>query len=870
MLIDGNSLLNRAFYGLLGPKMLSNSEGLYTNAVYGFLNILIKLLKEEKPAFLLVAFDMKKPTFRHEHFEKYKAHRKGMPEELAMQVPVIKEVLDGMNIKRFEIEGYEADDIIGTYAKLGEQAGLEIVIVTGDKDALQLASQTVRIKIPTTRMGKTDTAEYDDKEVFNKYGVTPLQFIDVKALMGDPSDNIPGVAGVGEKTALDLIARFDSIEHIYDNIEELDIKPRIKGLLLENKDMAFLSKKLATIDITVPVDLQHCDCELKEYNLPVLLPLFKKLEFNSMAEKLGITQAKEPKQNEAKFESSLVANKVQLLEISEQIKRSGQVAYSLIIDNTSQIEGISFSWQDNKAAYIDLSQSDQREDLYKIVKDILNNKNIKKYAFNAKPHYSIFDRIGIDIKNIDFDVMIAAYLVDPAKEKYNLAALGRELLNIELTDFTDISKINSSHAMLTFKLTSFLKQRLKNDGQEKLYYEIELPLTRVLADMEKEGILVNAVMLDTFSEDLNKKIESLSKDILELAGENFNINSTKQLGAVLFEKLGLPVVRKTKTGYSTDAEVLENLAAKHPIIEKILEYRQMVKLNSTYVEGLKNVISPVDGRIHSNFNQTVTVTGRISSTEPNLQNIPIKLEMGRQIRKVFVAPKGYTLIDADYSQIELRILAHIANDANMIGAFRQNKDIHRKTAAEVFNVNESQVTPSMRSSAKAINFGIVYGIGDFSLAKDLKITRKEAKEYIDNYFANFSGVKKYLDDTVKKAKETGFVSTLLGRRRYVPEITSSNFNIRSFGERIAMNMPIQGTAADIIKMAMVKVHQELKNRNLSSKLILQVHDELIIEAKNEEVEEVKELLRCCMEDAIALNVKLDADIHTGENWYEAK
>lgn len=891
MLIDGNSIINRAFYGLMGPKMLSNSEGFYTNAIFGFLNILIKFINDENPTHLVVAFDMKSPTFRHVQYENYKAHRKGMPQELAMQVPVLKEVLDAMNIRRVELEGYEADDIIGTLAVSAENSGISTLILSGDRDALQLANEKVKIKIPITRTGRTDVEEYDYQQVINKYGVTPKQLIDVKALMGDASDNIPGVPGVGEKTALEIIKKYGSIDSVYESINSLDMKERVKNLLIENVELAKMSKKLATIEVNAPINLDVCDCKVKEYNISELLPILRKLEFNSIISKLGLIEFDEPEQKELSLKHKCLKDITELSHVVSSIQTSKEFAYFLVMNKKNYFEteiiGISFCWEEDKTAYIHLKGSDDNNHFTEsIIKEIISNKGLKKFTFNAKPHYFLFDSLGAGMELVDFDVMIAAYLIDPAKESYSLTDLSKEFLNLTISgeaellryqknnyqdcDADEIAKIACQQSSVILRLTKVLKDKIFEDGQDKLYSEVELPLTRVLADIEKAGMRVDCEAITRLSVDLEAKIEGLTKEIINLAGENFNINSTKQLGAVLFEKLKLPAVRKTKTGYSTDAEVLETLAPKHPVIDKILEYRQMVKLKSTYLDGIKPLINPVSRRIHTNFNQTVTVTGRISSTEPNLQNIPIKLEMGKQIRKIFEAPEGCWLVDADYSQIELRVLAHIADDKNMIEAFKNGEDIHRITAAQVFGVKEEEVTSLMRSRAKAINFGIVYGIGDFSLAKDLRITRKQAKSYIESYLEKYSGVRKYMHEIVETGKERGYVTTLLGRRRYLPELHASNFNIRSFGERVAMNTPIQGTAADIIKVAMVKVHNEIKSKKLKSRLILQVHDELIVEAPKEELEEVKSILKDCMESAVELAVQLEVDIHWGSNWYEVK
>lgn len=869
LLIDGNSILNRAFYGLMGPKMLSTSEGLYTNAVYGFINILIKSLNDEKPTHIAVAFDMKAPTFRHEQYDKYKAQRKGMPEELAVQLPVTKELLNTMNIRISEVPGYEADDIIGTLAKSAEESGSEVVILTGDRDSLQLVSEKIRVKIPVTKMGKTETEEYDQQGVIDKYGVTPIQMIEVKALRGDPSDNIPGVPGIGEKTALDLIRKYYSIDKIYENIDGLEVKDRIKGLLAENKDIAYLSRSLGTIELKVPVEFKFCDCEIKEYDKDNLYKILKKLEFNSIISKLGLTgQESATEKNNINVQIKIIKSLEEFEPAYREIENTKEFAYyPLVTSDKKNFSGMAICSNEQTAYFIGFESNV----LLEKVKSIFENNEIKKYSYNSKPEYIIFDNLGIKIQTVDFDIMIAAYLLNPSRESYPLEEITFEYLG-ESFEQTDIGSIDTicTYTSAILRLTKFFDAKIKEMHMDKLYYEIELPLTRVLADIQKVGFKVDLQALEGYSVQLQEKIESLTNDIIEMAGEIFNINSTKQLGVILFEKLKLPVVKKTKTGYSTDVEVLENLAAKHPIIDKLLEYRQCVKIKSTYVDGMCNVINKETNRIHSNFNQTVTVTGRISSTEPNLQNIPIKVEMGRQIRKVFIPQEGYVLIDADYSQIELRVLAHISGDENMINAFIEGQDIHRSTAAKIFGVPELAVTPFMRSSAKAINFGLIYGKGEFSLAKDLRITRKQAKEYIESYFAKFKRVHEYMHEIIEKTKEQGYVSTLLGRRRYLPEINSKNFNVRAASERMALNTPIQGTAADIIKIAMVSVHKELKNRNLKSRLILQVHDELIIETAVDEVDEVKKILRKSMESAYELKVPLDVDLHVGRNWYEAK
>ncbi|MGE5329436.1 MAG: DNA polymerase I [Deltaproteobacteria bacterium] len=869
MLIDGNSLLNRAFYGLMGPKMLSTSDGLYTNALYGFMNILIKALNDEKPSHIAVAFDLKAPTFRHEQFVEYKAHRKGMPEELAMQMPVAKELLNAMNIKIAELSGYEADDIIGTLSKSAEKSGAEVIILTGDRDSLQLVSDKVRVKIPITRMGKTEVEEYDENGVIEKYGVKPLQMIEIKSLMGDSSDNIPGVPGIGEKTAFDLIKKYESLDKIYEDIDKLDIKDRIKGLLVENKELAYLSRKLGTIELNVPMDFLYCDCDIKEVDKIGLFSLLKRLEFNSIISKLGLSEGETTAEKKSlKVEIKQITSVEELNESIKEINNIKELAYyPLLAENEKTFSGMAICCSEKKVYFIDF----ENKALFDMTRNIFRDKGIHKYSYNSKPEYKILDDLEFDVEKVDFDVMIAAYLINPSREAYPLNEIYLECFDENVCDLNpknadEVCKCASA----VFRLTKFFDSKIKELQMEHLYYQIELPLTRVLADMERVGFMVDVQALEVYSAKLEERIYNITNEIIELAGESFNINSTKQLGTILFEKLKLPVIKKTKTGYSTDVEVLENLAPHHPIVDKILDYRQCVKIKSTYVDGMRAVINKDTHKIHSNLNQTVTVTGRISSTEPNLQNIPVKLEMGKQIRKVFIASEGYVLVDADYSQIELRVLAHISGDKNMIDAFIEGQDIHRSTAAKIFGVPELGVTPFMRSSAKAINFGLIYGKGEYSLAKDLRITRKQAKEYIESYFAKFNRVHEYMHQIVDKAKEQGYVSTLSGRRRYLPEINASNFNVRASAERMALNTPIQGTAADIIKIAMVNVNTELKKRELKSRLILQVHDELIIEASRDEVDEVKSILRNSMENAYKLKVPLDIDLHVGKNWYEAK
>ena len=893
MIIDGNSILNRAFYGLQGSNMLVSSSGLHTNAVYGFLTILNKFIDEEKPQYLCVAFDLKAPTFRHIEFGDYKAKRKGMPPELAEQVPVIKEVLDAMNIKRLEMEGFEADDIIGSISLCAEKSDMEVIIITGDRDSLQLASDKTRIKLPITRMGRTETEEYDSNRVIERYGVTPVQFIDVKGLMGDQSDNIPGVPGIGEKTALELIIRFKSIEELYDNIDQIE-KKGVKEKLQANRELAVISKRIAAIDRNMPYMCKMEDLKRSEYNNDRLYELFKRLEFKSLIEKFNLDRPAPTEVGQVSDSRTQYINKASALkDIKAAIKTAGMTAVFSLFDRTgsfdSTLAGIAFSWDNKENVYVDLGNFIDEEYFLKEFSEVFEDPNIKKTGHDLKSLIVYLKRKGIAFRGLAFDTMIAAYIINPSRDVYSVSELAAEHLGISVQDiseltgkgrnftlYRDISPERLSIATgaignAIFKLRDVFDGIIRHDGQEELYYDIELPLVEVLADMEYCGFKVDVDGLRHFSKELDGRISILTKEIYDVAGEKFNINSPKQLGTLLFDKLKLPLQKKTKTGYSTDAEVLEQLAPMHEIVSKILEYRQLVKLKSTYAEGLLNLVNPATGRIHSSFNQTVTATGRISSTEPNLQNIPVKLEIGKEIRKVFIPEDGqYLLSDADYSQIELRVLAHITKDDNLIASFRNNEDIHTATASGVFGIPKDKVTPLMRSRAKAVNFGIVYGIGDFSLGKDLGITRKEARKYIDDYLDRYPGVRRYMHDTVVRGREQGFVTTLFNRRRYLPELKSSNFNIRSFGERIAMNTPIQGSAADIIKIAMVKVYNHLNAHKMKSKLILQVHDELIIETFSSEKQQVEDILKESMEQAVSMEVPLCVEVKSGLSWYDTK
>ena len=876
LIIDGNSIINRAFYGI---RLLTNKHGLFTNAIYGFLKIMFKHIDELNPDYICVAFDLKAPTFRHKMYSGYKAQRKGMPDELRMQMPVMKEVLGAMNIAILEKEGYEADDIIGTVSRMCDEEKIACHILTGDRDDLQLASPNTDVLLTITRMGATTTTVYDADAVYQEYGVTPSEFVDVKALMGDSSDNVPGVKGIGEKTAFGYIQKFKSIERLYDNLDDEIIKPAARKKLEDGKDMATLSKKLCTIDRYVPIDSTLDDYERKEYNIPRLTELFVNLEFNVFLKSIA-PAAKDAPNEDVQFEKIDAAK---LKSLMSDLR--GELVYKLY--GAKSIDG--FAFKSGKIIYFCPAASpDGSAAIADAIKGVFENSDIIKISDDIKSSIIALHAHGITFDDAYFDTGIAAYIINPAKSSYTTSSVAVDLLSLPLASEKEVfGSGKDAKTLLTLdekalvsyvagelcaieKLKPFEEEKIKADGQEKLLYDIELPLVCVLADMEIYGFKIDADALRDFTDSLTKKIAVLEEEIYALAGESFNINSTKQLGVILFEKLGLKVIKKTKTGYSTDAAVLEKLEGSHDIIGKIIEYRHAAKLKSTYGDGLLAVINPNTGRIHSSFNQTVTTTGRISSTEPNLQNIPMRREEGREIRKMFVAGSDdYILTDADYSQIELRILAHMSGDEAMIEAFRNGEDIHASTAARVFGVAKDEVTPLLRSRAKAVNFGIVYGMGEYSLSQDLHISVKEAKAYIESYFEKYASVKKYLDDTINSARANGYVTTMFGRRRYISEIASSNFMTRAFGERVAMNTPIQGTAADIIKIAMVSVHRELKKQKLKSRLILQVHDELIIETAADEAAKVKELLESCMMNAAKLSTNLLAETGIGKTWYDA-
>ena len=872
ILIDGNSLMNRAYYAL--PELM-NKKGQHTNAIYGFANILFKIMDTYKPSHISVAFDLKAPTFRHKQYDAYKGNRKKMPDELREQVEPLKKMIDAFGINRIELEGYEADDLIGTVAKNFEQDGFEVYIITGDKDALQLVSD--KIKVLFTKKGISELDEYDPDKMTEKYELTPQQFIDLKGLMGDQSDNIPGVAGIGEKTGIKLLKEYGSIENIYMNIDE--ISKSIKAKLEAGYDMAFLSKSLATIMVDIPLELKVDEFEKKDIDKNTLISLFSEFEFNSLIGKVGNDESglidKVQKEYLISNDIELLIDKATSLKSLNlfSIAKSGLVSDKRLINLFAKIDEEFFNIEEK-----DVSK----------LKDVFENPEIKKYGYNLKNDCLILKPYEINLTGLYFDIAIAEYLIDSTSSNYEIKDIALkynlgDVLSLEellgkgksKKDFKDLLDAQiSGYACSVLDIVDNGKEALittiENYTMHNLFYEVEMPLVEILADMEYIGISADKEVLNELKQKFDIEIKTLEVSIYEYAGENFNINSPKQLGHILFDKLGLPAIKKTKTGYSTNAEVLEALSDKHPIIDKITLYRQYTKLQSTYVDGLLNIINPKTGRIHSSFNQTITTTGRISSTEPNMQNIPVRLEIGRELRKVFVAPEDMYLVDADYSQIELRILAHIANDEGLIDAFSKGDDIHTITASEVFNVPLDEVTKELRSAAKAVNFGIVYGISDFGLSNNLGISKQVAKEYIDNYFARYPYVKKYMEDIVEKAKNDGYVETYIGRRRYIPELGSNNFIMKNLGKRLAMNTPIQGSAADVIKIAMVKVYARLKSEGLKSKLILQVHDELIIESPDSEKSYVADLLKEEMESAVDLNVKLTVDAKWGKSWYETK
>lgn len=875
VLIDGLSILNRAFYGL--PDM-TTSQGEHTNAILGFINIMLKIMEEEKTGYLAVAFDTNHPTFRHEMFTEYKGTRKGMPEELRQQIPLMKEVLKAMNIYILEKPGYEADDILGTLAKHSEQQGYHVSLVSGDRDLLQLASKKIKIRIPKTKRTGTEIEDYYEDDVLAKYNVTPLQFIDMKGLMGDPSDNIPGVPGVGEKTAAKLIDTYGSMENIYANIDQMSAS-KVTNSLRENKEIAFLSKELATICTDCDVEFKLEDATYQNIFNEEVYQIFKRLEFKNLLTKFKLEDVKVSTGMEKSFRLVEDFNEAETIFAKIKKDKVELLGIQVIIEN--EILGLSIT-QKEESYYFSCGGFLTGEYFLDKMKQ-LSNSGVRFVTLSLKEQLPFLPR---SMEGKVFDAAIAGYLLNPVTDTYGYDDIARDYLGLTVPSRGDLLGKTSLEKAMDEKADEFLqyacyhshiarlaeeplKAKLKESNQYTLFQEIEMPLVYTLYDMETRGIRVNKEALKEYGDQLEVSIAVLEKQIYELTDEKFNINSPKQLGVILFEKLQLPFGKKTKTGYSTSADILEKLQSEHPVVAMILEYRQLTKLKSTYADGLAVYIQE-DGRIHGKFHQTIAATGRISSTEPNLQNIPIRMELGRQIRKVFIPEEGYVFLDADYSQIELRVLAHLSGDERLINAYQEAKDIHRITASEVFHTPFDEVSSAQRSSAKAVNFGIVYGISSFGLGQDLNITRKEAEKYIEKYFETYPKIKTYLEQLVVDAKELGYSSTLFGRRRPVPELFSSNFMQRSFGERIAMNSPIQGTAADIIKIAMIRVNEKLKELELRSRLILQVHDELLVETHVDEIEQVKQIILDEMQGAASLDVSLEAEVKEGVNWFEAK
>jgi len=916
--------MNRAFYGIMGSKMLTAKDGRYTNAVYGFLSIIFKIMEDLQPKYMGVAFDLKGPTQRHLMYDKYKANRKGMPNELAEQMPMIKEILKAMNISIIEKAGYEGDDIIGTLARKGEREGLDVTILSGDRDNLQIATDKITIRIPRTKMGKTETDDYTKEKIIEEYGIEPIQLIEVKGLMGDTSDNIPGVPGVGEKTAINLIKEYGTIEKLYDALVNGNaaVKGKLKENLESNKELALISKSLGTINIDVPIEDNMESLKVSEWDKQAVLSIFKELNFNRYIERFNLNNESTCVPTEMTIDCLYKIMDIKTIEelknIANIIKEDKKLIFYLGKEDDKlsnkiikkSINSISiFNEKKSEVYYIKLnsnynnnfkeSLSDTFNDIFnktffELFKEIFENTNIEKFGYKLSEDYVILKQMGIKPNNFKFDAEIAGYDLDPTS-KYTLNDLSMKYLSIDFSELLQLNENieknnqinlfevmevkeeidnkrneNSLIAYCIGKLYTVTIEKLKEIGSLDLFYNIEMPLVEVLGEMQFEGVFVDKNELIKIGDSLKQQLEILVKEIIILADEEFNINSTQQLGVILFEKLKLPSGRKNKKGYSTDVDTLEKIKHMHPIIEKILEYRSLTKLNSTYVEGLLPYINTETKRIHSYFHQTITATGRISSTEPNLQNIPTRLELGKTLRKVFKPAEGYIYIDADYSQIELRVLAHISKDENMVQAFKNDEDIHKQAASKVLNIPMEEVTKEQRSSAKAVNFGIVYGISDFGLSEQLGISKKQAKEYIEQYLEKYSGIKMFMEEVVEQAKKDGFVETLFHRRRYIPELNSNNFMVRQFGARAAMNTPIQGTAADIMKIAMINVYKCLRDSDLDAKIILQVHDELILECNKKDKEQVSKILKQCMESAINLDVPIKADTSEAENWYETK
>lgn len=884
LLIDGNSIMNRAFYGIMGNKMLTTSDGRYTNAVYGFLTIMFKNMEEVQPQYMVIAFDSKTAAnTRKQMYEGYKKSRHGMPNELAEQMPLIKEILSAMNIKVVEHAEYEGDDILGSFAKNFARNGKDVYILSGDRDLFQLIEENITVRIPRTKMGKTETEIYNKEKVEEEYGLEPIDLIELKALMGDSSDEIPGVPKVGPKTGTNLIKEYKTIESLYKALEEgtTKIAGKLKENLINNKDLAQLSKKLGTININAPICDNLEEAKVIEWDKPKVTEIFRNLNFNRFLDRFNLVENSNVKKEEIKIE--VKEEKIENLNIKDELifyletKESSDESKIIKKD----IIGIGIYINAGNIIYISLKE---KTDILKL-KEIFESDKIKKIGYNIKETYVLLKECGITLNGIYYDAEIASYILNPTNTKHNIKEIAMQYLELNLDElipkkedvqlnmFEQAKNVSNKEEIGVYvyalqKLYEQTIRQIKEEGTEKLFNEIEMPLVKVLGEMQFNGMMVEKEKLEEFGKNLKERLDTIKKDIYNLAEEEFNINSTQQLGKILFEKLKLTQPKKNKRGYATDVETLEKIKNEHPIVEKILEYRSLTKLNSTYVEGMIPYINTKDSRIHAIFNQTITATGRISCTEPNLQNIPSHEGEGKNIKKAFKPKEGYIYIDADYSQIELRVLAHISKDENMINAFKNNEDIHRQVASKVFGVPMEEVTKEQRSKAKAVNFGIIYGITAFGLSEQLKIDRKQSQEYIDNYLAKYSGIKTFMDEIVKKTEESGYVETIFGRRRYVPELKSNNYMVRQFGTRVAMNTPIQGTAADIMKIAMIKLYNNLKN--VDAKIVLQVHDELIIEVKEEQKENAKKILKESMENATKLDVPLKVDISEAKTWYDAK
>ena len=901
LLIDGNSIMNRAFYGIMGSKALTAKDGTYTNAIYGFLAIMFKQLEDLNPDYMAVAFDLKGPTARHKLYEGYKANRHGMPNELAEQMPIIKDILKAMNIDIIEKQGYEGDDILGTLSRYGEKQNLNVIILSGDRDTFQLATDKVEIHIPRTKSGKTETEIFNKEKVEEVYGLEPKQLIEVKGLQGDASDNIPGVPGIGEKTAISLIQKYQSINNLYKQIE--DGTSYIKGKqlqnLTENKELAYLSRTLGEINLQVPIEDTLESLKVEEWDKQQVLELFEKLNFKRYIERFNLDGEVQVEKNDNQIANEYKIVDKTIDDIRKIIKEQKEIIFyfntkkddapeKIIKEKISNI-GI-YNKANNETYNINL-QIDTNKQILNVLKEIFEDKEIAKIGIDLGRAYILLKQENIDLKGIKYDISIAGYILNPTNSKFDIENLAEEYLNININKIFENDLQNKQmnlfdqiendeeknrkektclYAYLIYKIREITEQKLEEINALELFNNIDMPTVQVLANMQWNGMYADEKELEKFGETLKEQLDIKTKIIYEMAGEEFNINSTKQLGEILFEKMGLPVTKKTKNGYSTDVDSLEKIKDKHPIIEQILDYRQYMKLNSTYVEGLKPYINTKTKRIHSFFHQTITATGRISSTEPNLQNIPTRFELGKQVRKIFKPAEGKIYIDADYSQIELRVLAHMSGDKHMIEAFNEGQDIHKQAASKVFNVPIEEVTKEQRSSAKAVNFGIVYGISEFGLGEQLGIPRKVAKQYIEDYLTQYIGIKDYMESIKEEAKKTGYVQTLFNRRRYIPELNSNNYMVRQFGLRAAMNTPIQGTAADIMKLAMINVYNELKTRKLESKIVLQVHDEMMLEVPIEEAQEVKQIVKEKMENVIKLKVPLIADVSEADNWYDCK